>query len=73
MPETVTDHHGNALQEGCRVWAWHGGTRFGARVKEILPWRPGDGDFRLIILTRDVDGTEASSFSDAVVVREGEG
>jgi hypothetical protein len=72
MSETVTDYNGSPLHEGDPVWAWLEGTRFAARVAEICPPRPVDG-LRVLVLTRDEDGSQTLCFSDAVAVRsEGE-
>jgi hypothetical protein len=63
---TVTDYHGKPLNEGARVEAWLHGVRYTATVKEIRPQAPAG--YREIVLIRDDNGTEARSFSDAVVV-----
>jgi hypothetical protein len=71
MSETVTDCSGSPLHEGDPVWAWLEGARFAARVAEICPPRASDG-LRVLVLTRDEDGSQTLCFSDAVAVR-GEG
>ena len=68
----VRDHKGNPLAEGARVEAWLDGERYTATVKRIWPHRPGDGDFRRIILALEDDGTEDESYSDAVAVIAGQ-
>jgi hypothetical protein len=65
--DEVSDCKGEPLIEGDRVEAWRDGKRYTATVKTIAPHRPGDGDFRLVILVREDDHTEVQSFSDAVV------
>jgi hypothetical protein len=68
MTDTVTDYNGSPLHEGDPVWAWLEGVRFAAKVAEICPPRRGDG-YRVLVLTKDEDGSQTLCFSDAVAVR----
>jgi hypothetical protein len=67
MNGEVSDYKGKPVSVGAHVEAYLDGTRYTATVKEIKQHRPGDGDFRCVILVREDDHTEVESFSDAVV------
>jgi hypothetical protein len=63
---TVTDFHGKPLSVGDAVRGWYDDVEYRAVVKWIAPQYGTYADgFRHIVVTRE-DGTEHSTFSDAV-------
>jgi enamine deaminase RidA (YjgF/YER057c/UK114 family) len=69
---TVRDREGTLITEGAPVVAWWKDDSFTATVKIIMPHRPGDGDFRRLVLVRDDDQAEVERDSDSIVVVVGD-
>jgi hypothetical protein len=66
--KTANDYYGYPLGVGDRVMAWEDGSEFTGTVVAIGEHRPGDGDFRPVVLERDEDHVQVERFSDQMQV-----